>query len=228
MWDGAAAAAKHLEALAAEQQRSSSCRGPHQACGSVLELGSGTGLAGLAAAAALRLPTVLTDLPEVLPALRRNIAANPSLAPLVTAAALDWTQPHASPALAGSSTGGGGTSSSSGSGGTSSSSSGGGGTSSSSGGSGGSGSSGGRLVLAADCVWLEELVHPFVAALEAAAAGPADRVLLAYQSRSTRVDGLLFGLLARRFSAETAPLLPGEPPRGPIDLYWLTPKQPCP
>lgn len=79
-------------------------------------------------------------------------------------------------------------------------------------------------MLAADCVWLEELVLPFVSALALAAAAPADRALLSYQSRSERIDELLFGLLERSFEVAPLPLLPGEPPRGPIDLYWLTPK----
>lgn len=184
MWDGAAAAARYLEAAAA---------GLAGKYSSVLELGSGTGLAGLAAAAALQLPTLLTDLPEVLPALRRNIAANAELAHLVTAAPLDWRQPRLPEAEANQQRS--------------------------------AGSSGGRLVLAADCVWLEELVPPFAAALElAVAARPGGRALLAYQSRSSRVDELLFGLLRRRFDVEAAAPLPGEPPRGCIDLFWLTPK----
>lgn len=204
MWDAAAAAAKHFEALAVDRHR---CLTFERALGlepsartfsSVLELGAGTGLAGLATAAVLQLPTVLTDLPEVLPALRRNIAANPSLAQLVTAQALDWTQPHASPALRSAGSSRSGSSSS---------------------------RAGGRLVVAADCVWLEAMVSPFVDALQAAAAGPGDWVLLAYQSRSARVDDLLFDLLGRRFSMTTADRLSGEPPRGPIDLYWLLPKQ---
>lgn len=210
MWDGAAAAAKYLEAAAVDLLA-------RHAFSSVLELGSGTGLAGLAAAAALQLPTLLTDLPEALPALQHNIAANVSLTRLVAAAPLDWRDPSASPALSGKGRGGGMSSSGVGS-------------MSSSGGSSAaavdisSSGSGSRLVLAADCVWLEKLVQPFVSALELAAAGPADRALLAYQSRSERIDDLLFGLLQRSFEVANVPLLPGEPPRGPIDLYWLTPK----
>nr|QSQ68602.1 hypothetical protein PY_023339 [Puya raimondii] len=45
----------------------------------ILELGSGTGLVGLAAAAALRARVVLTDLPHVLPNLRFNARANAPL-----------------------------------------------------------------------------------------------------------------------------------------------------
>lgn len=211
VWDGAPAAAKFLEAAAAaaELQR---CQ---PALDSVLELGSGTGLAGLAAAAALRLPTLLTDLPEVLPALQRNIAANPALAPLASAAPLDWRQPQASPALCWRRTSGQAA------------------ESSSNGSSPGSrpamdGSSQGlrppRLVLAADCVWLADLVPAFVRTLQLAASQPGDLALLAYQSRSRAVDALLFGQLAAAgFGVEAAPPLPGEPDRGPIDIYWLTP-----
>ena len=182
VWDGAAAAAKYLEA-AASQILTSSCPPA-----SILELGSGTGLAGLAAAAALRLPTLLTDLPEVLPSLRHNIAANPALMQLVSAAALDWEEPQSSTALRPASSGA---------------------------------CPSPLLVLAADCVWLEDLVQPFVSTLELAVR-PGDRALLAYQSRSSRVDQLLFGLLRRRYNVAPAPALPAQPPRGPIDIYWLS------
>ncbi|PSC69928.1 lysine methyltransferase METTL21B [Micractinium conductrix] len=222
VWDGAPTLAKYLEAAAddilagrlplpAPSSGAASLPPPQ----SVLELGSGTGLAGLAAAAALRLPTMLTDLAAVLPALERHVAANPRLAALVSAAPLDWRHPHASPALGGSN---------------SCSSAG-----SSSGGNGAGCQEAGaavahpraavahpRLVLAADCLWLEELVGPFVGALAAAASQPGDRALLAYQSRSTRVDGALFGQLsAAGFDLLPAPVVPGEPPRGAIDIYWV-------
>lgn len=64
------AAARHLEALARAG------RLPRFQPPSALELGSGTGLAGLAAAIATGLPTTLTDLKEVLPALQRNAQLN--------------------------------------------------------------------------------------------------------------------------------------------------------
>lgn len=80
------------------------------------------------------------------------------------------------------------------------------------------------LVIAADCVWLEELVEPFVRALEAATEAGGARVLMAYQSRSARIDDLLFGLLERTFSRSPVPLLPGEEGRGAIDLFSLTRK----
>ena len=81
------------------------------------------------------------------------------------------------------------------------------------------------LVIAADCVWLEELVVPFVRALEAvAAAHPGTRVLMAYQSRSQRVDDVLFSLLEESFRRSPVPLLPGEKSRGLIELYTLRAK----
>src|SRR5437588_35568 len=43
-----------------------------------LELGSGTGLVGLAVAAVLKIPVLLTDLPQIVPNLQRNVDANAS------------------------------------------------------------------------------------------------------------------------------------------------------
>lgn len=86
VWDGAVAAAKHLEQLALAGSL------PAFDPPSILELGSGTGLAGLAAAVATGLPAVLTDLPEVLPALQRNAEANAQV----------WQKTGAAPTTAGS------------------------------------------------------------------------------------------------------------------------------
>jgi len=178
VWDGAVATAKHLEQGAAALK-------PLIAPPTVLELGSGTGLAGLAAAAALGLPTLLTDLPQVLPSLQRNVAANPSLAPLLAVAACDWTDPAAGAQLGGPF----------------------------------------GLVIASDCVWVAELVAPLVATL-VAVVGPTTRVLMAHQSRSARVDALLWGQLHARFDRVPAAPLPGEPARGALQLFWLTPRAP--
>lgn len=64
---------------------------------SILELGAGTGLAGLAAAALWHLPTaVLTDLPSIIPGIDLNVRLNKSLfgATAVFAGSLDWTKPE--------------------------------------------------------------------------------------------------------------------------------------
>lgn len=64
----------------------------------LLELGAGTGLVGLSAAAIWKLPTILTDLPPIVPGLAQNINLNRALlSERETAAqcgALDWTQPE--------------------------------------------------------------------------------------------------------------------------------------
>lgn len=185
VWDGAVAVAKHLERLA-ELDASWAAALPSQ---SILELGSGTGLAGLAAAAALGLPVTLTDLPEALPALSHNVSLNPPLAALATVTACDWYKPEAE-GLRNSNNGPFG------------------------------------LVIAADCVWVESLVAPLVSALEKMVTGAGcleTRVLLGYQSRSARVDELLFGLLKESFRIEPAQVLDGEPDRGKIELFWLHP-----
>ena len=61
----------------------------------ILELGAGTGLVGLAAAALFQTHTHLTDLSSIVPNLQHNVAANASLtaaAPsAVTAGPLDWS-----------------------------------------------------------------------------------------------------------------------------------------
>ncbi|GFQ06671.1 protein-lysine methyltransferase mettl21c [Phtheirospermum japonicum] len=60
----------------------------------LLELGSGTGLVGIAAAALLGASVTVTDLPDVLPNLRFNAAANAAVVELqggaVEVAALSW------------------------------------------------------------------------------------------------------------------------------------------
>ncbi|SMY22302.1 unnamed protein product [Zymoseptoria tritici ST99CH_1A5] len=64
----------------------------------VLELGAGTGLVGLSAAAIWQLPVILTDLAPIVPGLAQNINSNRTLlAEKRTTAAcgcLDWTQPE--------------------------------------------------------------------------------------------------------------------------------------
>lgn len=60
----------------------------------ILELGSGTGLVGLAAAVVLQRCVLLTDLPDIVPNLERNINENAAvLAEKARSAVLDWSQP---------------------------------------------------------------------------------------------------------------------------------------
>ncbi|KAL0449941.1 UNVERIFIED_CONTAM: protein N-lysine methyltransferase METTL21A [Sesamum latifolium] len=65
-------------------------------CLRLLELGSGTGAVGIAAAALLGASVTITDLPHVLPNLQFNVAANAKILELhggaVEAAALQWGQ----------------------------------------------------------------------------------------------------------------------------------------
>lgn len=71
---------------------------PNQAF-QVLELGSGTGLVGMAAAAVLGTGALLTDLPEIEANLARNVEANRSIMEAngghATTAVLDWSAPSA-------------------------------------------------------------------------------------------------------------------------------------
>lgn len=64
----------------------------------VLELGAGTGLVGLAAAAVFGRRTILTDLPEIVPNLEANAEANALLLAAfdakVDVAVLDWSNPN--------------------------------------------------------------------------------------------------------------------------------------
>mmetsp|Transcript_21548 Transcript_21548/g.68570 ORF Transcript_21548/g.68570 Transcript_21548/m.68570 type:complete len:290 (-) Transcript_21548:108-977(-) len=67
----------------------------------VLELGAGTGLAGMSGALLGASHVALTDLPENLPLLRRNAALNRLAGDGVEVAALDWTKPPPEALLAG-------------------------------------------------------------------------------------------------------------------------------
>jgi predicted nicotinamide N-methyase len=64
----------------------------------ILELGSGTGLVGMAAAAALGASVLLTDLPEIEGNLARNVLQNEAVITehrgIAKTAILDWTNPN--------------------------------------------------------------------------------------------------------------------------------------
>ncbi|KAL1304278.1 hypothetical protein AAFC00_000688 [Neodothiora populina] len=70
---------------------------PQSSRPTVLELGAGTGLVGMAAATVLQAEVLLTDLPDIVPNLARNIAANADIirhgGGSARAATLDWTVP---------------------------------------------------------------------------------------------------------------------------------------
>ena len=151
---------------------------------SILELGSGTGLAGIAAAAAFQnARVVLTDLDIALPALRHNVSLNgKTITDRVSVKECDWENPSED-VLKGPY----------------------------------------DCIIAADCVWLEHLVKPFVSTMRKAFDyNPTATGILAYQSRTKRVDALLFSqFLEAGIHVEKAPQLPGEPSRGKIDIYCL-------
>ncbi|KAK0311897.1 Protein-lysine N-methyltransferase rrg1 [Friedmanniomyces endolithicus] len=67
--------------------------------GQILELGAGTGLVGLTAAILLKRTVILTDLPDIVPNLDRNVRDNAALLARYDAraetAVLDWSEPEA-------------------------------------------------------------------------------------------------------------------------------------
>lgn len=85
------------------------------------------------------------------------------------------------------------------------------------------------LVIAADVVWVERLVEPFVRALEAVTS-ETGTVLFAYQTRSLRTSEKLFGMLAESFQwdkLDDAEYHPDYSQRiGTIDIFVLTRRSP--
>eukprot|EP00049_Salpingoeca_infusionum_P001116 m.45343 g.45343 ORF g.45343 m.45343 type:complete len:230 (-) comp10875_c0_seq1:401-1090(-) len=145
-----------------------------------LELGSGTGLAGLSlAAVADPSSTVLvTDVEADQPNLQRHIELNKeSLSAKTVAQTLDWLAlPTDLPQPS--------------------------------------------VIFAADVVWVDKLIEPFANAL-LALMSPSCTAILAYQSRSSRADAHLFGLIDARCKREQVQLQTHpHPPK--IEIYLLT------
>jgi hypothetical protein len=94
-WAASYLMAKRLQKFAIPRSKSLHCSESRL---SVLELGSGTGLVGIAAAAVLGASVFLTDLPEITDNLYRNASANLEVSGSnggkTTTAVLDWTDPE--------------------------------------------------------------------------------------------------------------------------------------
>ena len=174
LWDGAILLAKYLEHYARRE--------PGEFVGKrVLELGAGCGLAGLGAAALGARTTVLTDLPLVMKNLHRNVMENGFSPGLAATAAPDLVT-RADPAVHACSLD----------------------WKQPHGSLAGivqalTEGAGFDYVLAADVVWLDDLIEDFVATMKLALLMGAQesRGILSYQSRSARTDRLLFGALQR-------------------------------
>lgn len=132
----------------------------------VLELGSGTGVSGMAAAMLGASLTLCTDLIGVIPNLTRNIENNfpvDTSSRTIAAAALDWFDQATVPNPPAS--------------------------------------NGWQVVLAADVIWLEELVAPLVATFTAVCTANT-LLLLSFQLRTERTANLFFDLMSRYFHLE--------------------------
>jgi protein N-lysine methyltransferase METTL21D len=187
IWDGAVVLAKYLERLAGEEEEGGGSTSSASVAGkTVLELGAGTGVVGLAAAAAGASTVYLTDLAYALNNTAESVRANAGVlaGAAVHTAELDWTRPALPPGLTHV-----------------------------------------DLIVAADVVWVTELIAPLVrtlavlcrggggrrggekgTALPAHAPPPPTTVLLAHQTRSRAGDELLFRLLAASgFAAAEVP-----------------------
>lgn len=77
------------------------------------------------------------------------------------------------------------------------------------------------LVLAADCVWVEDLICPFVSALKLVCELYDESVVLfAHKERSCRVDEVMLRALEAEFTIENVPELSSEK-RGSISIMQL-------
>jgi predicted nicotinamide N-methyase len=129
---------------------------------SVIEVGAGTGVAGITAAMLHARQVLLTDLAYAIPNLRANIALNvEALAQqehsnCIEARVLDWSDPTSYPLS----------------------------------------NIAWDVILAADVVWLDSLVHDLVQAL-AYLCSSSTTILLAHQTRSLATDRRLFDELAK-------------------------------
>ena len=153
VWDGSVVLAKALEHGAGGVLRGTT----------ILEVGCGTGVVGLAAGAMGAHHVYLTDLEYALDNTRKAVDLNKEhIDAEFHIQELDWTKPVWDTPV--------------------------------------------DLVLAADVVWVEELIEPLVHALVAVTEGignaPRPDVLMAHQMRSTRSDELLFSLLEPHFAVE--------------------------
>ncbi|KAG0277372.1 Methyltransferase-like protein 21D [Linnemannia exigua] len=95
VWDTAIVLAKYLEKSSVLSQVATASTSPQGSTLNILELGSGTGLVGLAIArmlsnAGLTARMVLTDKANVLPLLQRNMEKNPAKGIELEARVLDW------------------------------------------------------------------------------------------------------------------------------------------
>lgn len=174
VWDGSIVLVRYFEADGGVI--------PKGLC-SILELGAGTGLAGICTAVLFPEAQVcLTDIDDALPALRTNVDINRSrVGHRVSVEACDWTRPSDSIVT----------------------------------------KKPWDIVLATDVVWLEELVEPFIDTLaRIAKINPECSIFMSYQSRTRRVDDMLFDGLARKhFSAVPVPPVDNEPPRKKIEIF---------
>ena len=171
----------------------------------VIELGAGTGVAGIAAAVLLRHndpsaragAVLLTDVAAAVPGLRHTIELNMGVGdgtegPLpVTAGALDWTRCDEDLRALGE-------------------------------------TEPFDVVVAADVVWVAHLIRPFVTTLLRVTA-PGSVVVFGYQSRSSAADRELFGLLATHFDVNVVDdnsLDPVYRATGTVTVYLLVRRAP--